>query len=211
MNWRIKRLIDWLGELKPFYFAMIPVLLAAVSIYFLNASEPSIRISGLLLQIIGIGSVIWGISKTRSHFGHPSSINIFLAWLRRFPLIRRNAYIEPEGINLGASLVGVKLTSVFTPNPDAALDERLKVIEKGIETLQNRIGDTEHQIDQYQSTTDGKILVEERTRKNEDKKIMSSIESFSTGGLYISAIGALWLFVGVVLSTASPEISRLLG
>lgn len=208
MNWRLKRLIEWLWELKFFYYSIIPVLLAVLAIYFFNASEPSIRLTGLMLQVLGIGSVIWGISKTRSHFGHPSSISIFVAWLRRFPLIRRNACIEPEGITTDFSIVSGRLTSIFTPTPDAVLDERLKGIEKGIEILQERIGGAENQIDQYKSTIEGKILAEAHARKSEDMEIMLNIESSSTGGLYISAIGALWLFVGVILSTASQELTK---
>lgn len=210
MNWQIKRLLAWLAEPKALYFALIPVLLGFGVIYCFNASEPSIRISGLILQALGIGTVIWGISETRSQFGHPSSISIFLAWLNRFPLKRQIGYFQPDGITMSSSIVGARGTSIFIPTPDAPLDERLKTIENGLETLQDRIEGAESQIDQHQSTTNGKILAEAHTRESEDGKIMASIESSSTGGLYISAIGALWLFVGVVLSTAAPEISKLL-
>jgi hypothetical protein len=36
------------------------------------------------------------------------------------------------------------------------------------------------------------------------------LEATATGGVHISAMGAVWLFVGVTLSTAGIEISRAL-
>jgi hypothetical protein len=36
------------------------------------------------------------------------------------------------------------------------------------------------------------------------------LEASGTGGVHISAIGASWLFVGVILSTAAIEIAELL-
>lgn len=51
---------------------------------------------------------------------------------------------------------------------------------------------------------------EERTRKSETEAIRKELEATGTGGVHISAIGASWLFVGVVLSTAAVEISKCL-
>jgi len=54
------------------------------------------------------------------------------------------------------------------------------------------------------------LMGEEHTRKIEDDAIRERLEATGTGGVHISAIGAAWLFVGVVLSTAAIEIANLL-
>ncbi len=51
---------------------------------------------------------------------------------------------------------------------------------------------------------------EEQIRQAEDTVIRKRLEATGTGGVHISAIGASWLFVGVVLSTAGVEIAELL-
>lgn len=51
---------------------------------------------------------------------------------------------------------------------------------------------------------------EEQTRQAEDNANRAKLEATGTGGVHISAIGASWLFVGVVLSTAGVEIAELL-
>lgn len=208
MGWhRTSRLFSWFGELRLLYLAGLYVLLGLSLIWCFEASEKNIRLVGLALQVLGIGTVIWGISATRRQFGHPPVIRLVLSWFRRFPLIRRPAYLQPEGISSGASVVGGRLVTVFTPNPSAPLEERLVHIEQGLATLQKRIEGAESQIDRESSIAHGKVLVESRTREAADKEIMSALESSSTGGIHISAIGALWLFVGVILSTASHELA----
>jgi hypothetical protein len=54
------------------------------------------------------------------------------------------------------------------------------------------------------------IKSEAHTREAEDRILHKKLEATGIGGVHISAIGALWLFVGVVLSTAALEISNLL-
>lgn len=51
---------------------------------------------------------------------------------------------------------------------------------------------------------------EEQSRQEEDSAIRKKLEATGTGGVHISAIGASWLFVGVILSTAADKISELL-
>lgn len=198
--------MSWLGELRYAYLAVVYVLLGLSIIYSLGASERSIRLVGGGLQILGIGTVVWGISLTREQFGHQPIYAWFYSWLRRFPLIRRTAYIRAEGIMPSISMSG-RLTAVFTPNSNATVEERLLAIEQGMDTVQKRIGAAEAQIDQEIRETHSKIAVEARARESADRQTMSALESASTGGIHVSAIGALWLFAGVILSTASPELS----
>src|SRR5690606_7263523 len=126
---------------------------------------------------------------------------------RRFPLLRRKVSLSAEGVNIGLSATGGRLTSVFVPNPDVPLRERLSHIEKGIEMVQTRVAGAERQLDRHKGEVDGQMKAESRKREEEDRNVLKSLELSSTGGLYISAIGAFWLFFGVVLSTASREIS----
>jgi len=204
--WRFRALFSWLGELRYAYLAVLYVLLGASIVYCFGASERSIRFVGGGLQVLGIGTVAWGISLTRKQFGHQPIYVWFYSWLRRCPLIRRTAHLNGSGITMGISVSG-RLTEVFTPSPDASVEERLSAVERGMGTVQKRIGHAEAQIDQEIRDTHNKIAVEARAREGGDRETMSALESASTGGVHVSAIGALWLFVGVILSTASSELS----
>jgi len=99
------------------------------------------------------------------------------------------------------------VSQVFRFDASASIDDRIANIEKGIEILQERIKNTEQQIDREKRALEDAIKMEKRSREGADSELLKKLEVASTGGIYISAIGALWLFVGVVLSSASPEIS----
>jgi hypothetical protein len=198
--------MSWLGELRYAYLAVAYVLLGLSIIYSFGASERSIRFVGGGLQLLGIGTVVWGISVTRKQFGRQPIHMWLYSWLRRFPLIPRTGYVRANGIMPSISARG-RITAVFTPNSNASVEERLLAIEQGIDTVQNRIGAAEAQIDHEIREAQSKIAVEAKVREGADRQTMSALESASTGGVHVSAIGALWLFVGVLLSTASPELS----
>ncbi|HWG87943.1 MAG TPA: hypothetical protein VN679_09200 [Candidatus Acidoferrales bacterium] len=200
-------MLSWLREPLYVYFAVVYVALGIAIIYSCGNTERAIRLVGGALQIMGLSTVIWGIAATRKQFGHTSGLRLAASWFRRCPIVRRTAYLEPDGITVGASLIGIRLTSVFTPKPDLSFAERLTVIEKGILTVQQRVSDAESQMDQERGNTHGKIAAETNARERGDKEVMKQLEGASTGGVYISAIGTLWLFAGLVLSTASPELA----
>jgi hypothetical protein len=92
----------------------------------------------------------------------------------------------------------------------STLDARVEALEKNVVAIHERITQTQHEMDgEFRRVTEA-IEGEKHLRKSEDLAIREKLEATSTGGVHISAIGALWLFVGVTLSTAAPEIAALL-
>jgi hypothetical protein len=69
---RLKAVWLWLVEARHAWLAGA-VICAALFISFRpHTTESVIRLTGLILQLLGIGTVIWGISETRALFGHAS-------------------------------------------------------------------------------------------------------------------------------------------
>lgn len=52
-----------------------------------------------------------------------------------------------------------------------------------------------------------KVSTESQHRMSEDEALAKKLESTATGGVHITAMGAVWLFVGVSLSTAGTELA----
>jgi hypothetical protein len=69
----------------------------------MGATERAFRITGLVLQLCGISSIIWGISETRALFGHASLAAKIKAWFQRFPLHRRRVVFAAVGESLAAA------------------------------------------------------------------------------------------------------------
>ncbi|HEX7677591.1 MAG TPA: hypothetical protein VF713_05665, partial [Thermoanaerobaculia bacterium] len=74
--------------------------------------------------------------------------------------------------------------------------------------LHDRITATEHEFDeQLRKSKDG-LAAEAAARQGEVEQIRKMLDTTATGGVHITAIGATWLFIGVVLSTAAPELAN---
>lgn len=77
-------------------------------------------------------------------------------------------------------------------------------------SIHERITQTQHEIDVESNKAADAFTREEQLRASEDRAIREKLEATGTSGVHISAIGALCLFVGVILSAAAPEISAFL-
>lgn len=100
------------------------------------------------------------------------------------------------------------VTHSTPPNP--TVNDRLDALEKNIGALHDRVGATQKEMDEEVSKLKTSVSDEARQREQEDQGNRKLVEMTATGGVHISAIGAVWLFVGVVLSTAGVEIAATL-
>src|SRR5439155_20294170 len=175
-----------------------------------GTSEPLVRLTGLVLQVLGIGTVIWGISETRALFGYPSIFNKTKSWLLRFPLVRRDIVLTAGTAEI--ALVGDQMRAhgISGVGPNATVETRLDALEKNIIAIHQRITETQREIDEEVHRAKTALENEQTARQHEDAAIRKMLEATGTGGVHISAIGASWLFVGIILSTAAPEIAEVL-
>lgn len=207
---RIKYLWSWLVEARFAWLALGVIAAALMVALRSHTPEPVIRLTGLVLQLLGIGTVIWGISETRALFGHPSFAKKAKSWLERFPLRRRNIVIAAGAGSLAAITGKARGYATQGPGPNPTIEARIEALEKNISLIHERISGTEKEMDEEFRKTVEALKNEEQQRHAEDNSIREKLEATGTGGVHISAIGASWLFVGVVLSTAAVEIAEFL-
>jgi hypothetical protein len=207
---RFKAIWSWLAEARYAWESAAVICVALIISLRPHTTEPVIRLTGLVLQLCGIGTVIWGISETRALFGHPSFSSKTKAWLSRFPILRRNVVLSVNSCT--HILVSGKATAYVTHGVGAnpTIEARLDALEKNVTSIHERISQTQKEMDEeFHKITDA-VKREEQLRHAEDNAIRGKLEATGTGGVHISAIGASWLFVGIILSTAATEIAALL-
>jgi hypothetical protein len=204
----LKRVADWIAKARLLWLAVGVVVAAGIVALRPGTSEPIVRWTGLILQLLGIATVIIGIEQTRRLFNHPSLLSIAKAWLGEFPPYKRNIVIGAAAGSFG--IAGAKARGYVTSNPpsNASIEDRVASLERNVGHLNKRIDDAFQELDKTQSEQTAALEKEKQERVAEDTKIASKLEMSDTGGLHISAIGALWLFVGVTLGTGSVEIAK---
>ena len=176
-----------------------------------NTPEPVIRLTGMVLQLLGIATVIWGISTTRALFGRPPVLQKIKTWLSSFPM-RRNVVIQATSFgSLGTGSTRAWAYGTHGAGENPTTESRLNALEKNIGSIHERINQGRAETDKELADLCSTIRSESSTRQSEDTSIRAQLESTGTGGVHISAIGAAWLFFGVILSTAGVEIAKLIG
>jgi hypothetical protein len=207
---RLKAVWPWLVEARHASLGAAVICVALVISLRPHTTEPVIRLTGLVLQPLGIGAVIWGISETRALFGHASLTSKARGWLGRFPLLRRNIVVAAGGVALSVAVGKGRAHVTHGPGENPTIETRLEALEKNVISIHERISQTQKEMDEELGKTADALKREEQSRQAEDRAIREKLEATGTGGVHISAIGASWLFVGVTLSTAATELAQLL-
>ncbi|QLC74119.1 hypothetical protein LPB260_25825 [Pseudomonas sp. LPB0260] len=207
LSW-LKAIWKWIKQANHLWRAL-SVAILSVAYINLNPDEQSIRITGLILQVLGIFTVAWGIKETRELFGQPSLITKGLQWLKNFP---------PYGgrVNSGSghatfrAMTGNSRGCTSLPiDENSSIEDRLAAIETNINHIYKRIHETEISLDKQEKSMIEAISQETLLRELADSETHKKLEASSTGGLHISATGALWLLLGVTMSTAPNELLTL--
>src|SRR5690606_360984 len=135
----------WVKQANHLWRALSVAILSIVYIS-LNPDEQSIRITGLVLQILGILTVAWGIKETRELFGHPSFKTKGIQWFKQFPPYGGRVNTGSAHGSLG-TLTGRARGYTSTPiDKNSSIEERLAAIESNLNHINERISQTENNL-----------------------------------------------------------------
>ena len=84
----LKQVAKWLARLRIVAVAFAPVFATFIYLLLFSWTEPHIRWAGLGLQLAGVLSVACGVASTRKQFGHPSTIDRAMTFIREWPRYR---------------------------------------------------------------------------------------------------------------------------
>jgi len=176
-------------------------------------SEKAFRLSGMLLQLGGVLTVVWGILKTRADFGQPTVRSQFQHRLADFPSFHpRTITASMNGVL--PSLVGEAYGySTHGPSPDQTVEGRLGYLEKIIKELEVAQGKIHIAVLQAEKKAQQALNAQARQFAGliaDISNISKKIETTATGGVHVSAVGVVLLFVGTIFGAAAPELSYLL-
>ena len=207
---RLKLLPAWLSEAKPFWIAILGLVLALVPSCVLLQTEMALRLAGTALQVAGILAVVFEIWKTRRFFGYKPIHKLIVEWIKRFPLFGKNIIIMAgTGIAHGSAIVSGRGCVVQGALGDT-VDQRLEAIVKNITLIHERIDKFQEEYDISIRDIKGKMKDGNNLTERINQELQKKIEDVGAGGLKITAVGASWIFVGLILAGGSVEIQRLL-
>ena len=207
---RLQNTVTWLFREPRFFWLCICVCAAAVVVMFQQGvTEPAVRLVGLGLQVGGLVTVVWGIVETRQFFGMQSPLEAFRGWVSRFPLHKRPAITAVSATFDGCNTISASGYTSWPIDSTVDLEQRVLMLERNLPLIQERISSVQGEFNRVTQELKGELKSEAQHRLALSQHVQSQLMTYGTGGLHISAIGAVWVFIGTVLGTASPEISGL--
>jgi hypothetical protein len=187
---------------------IIAVVLIALYQQQAYDTEQTFRLAGLVLQVFGTTTVIWAVLRTRKDWGLERLRSISLKWLKRFPKLRRHATLYPNSMQSGSTLDVARLTRALRPlDGELTVDTLATLVTENLQILQDRISAAEQGLETKLLSLNLSLEAADRARKEEAEAIRRELLKSATGSLHISAIGAAWLIVGIILGTAPKEIA----
>ena len=209
LNW-LKRIFFWIWRGKLLWLALIVLIICFFIAFFPEITETRIRLTGLVLQLCGISTVLISISELRKLFNHPTLFTIGKKWLMSFPpycLPKIEGKLNTASGNISSFISGVVLQHRARPN--ATIEERVRVLESNRDNLEHITSELREQITQINRERNEYLLSERQKRERDITGLEIKLEVAETAGKYYSLIGLVWLLIGLIMSTASVEICRL--
>jgi len=200
--------VRWLAEPRLFWIASLVLLLALWVSFRPGTSEIQVRVSGLVLQCLGVSIVALDLYKTRRLFGQPSIVTTLKAWRSRFPRWGRREVTDADTVLVGLSAFAAVERFWSKVDPESSIEERVGVLTRRTEQLNEWLNVAEKTIHSLAREHTGALEREKQLRAEQDEKLQALLEAAETGGLHISFVGLVWLLFGILLSSLPGEIAQ---
>lgn len=175
-----------------------------------GCKEQDVRWIGLLFQVVGFTIVIMQLDTRRKLFKKPSIFSKIENYWRSFPSPFFRT-ISNSGHGIGGVAGSVSVSLRVRPAGNGTLERRIEFLESEIEDLKRQMQETDRYLREYRAESE-KSLDEVREQMREgDNRLERLIDKAFVGGINLEWVGILYFIVGVVLATASSDISLYLG
>ena len=189
---------------QPGWYTLLGLLAAWWVPLWLFTTNPEVhmRWTGMLLQIGGVGTVAWGLSKTRQLFDQLGIWESIVSWVAAIPeQVRAPTAVSASGSMksaLGSLSAGAQ---VHSSQDDKSLEEKVSWLLNEVKRLENLIDDIRSEGKERKKKLEDQIEEEASERESADEDISQQIEEVAIGGLHLEFMGVVWLVVGIVLSS----------
>jgi hypothetical protein len=207
----LRALCSWLGmQAGLAWVAFLPILMVVTSWVMFNG-EVVVRVSGVMLELLGVGITAFGLETTRKNFGKPALLTLVKRWWALRPKWPqpRVAYVSSSTAG-GAATGSVRVWAWTTINPRDPIETQIAALNENAERMRRDLIAIDAKQTQLGNRVDQRFQEVFQAHAQTESSLRQKLESALTDGLMISFIGLIWVVLGVLVATMSPEISCLL-
>lgn len=193
-----------------YWYSIIMVAAVTVTAGMFGWSEKAFRLLGMILQVFGALTAVWGILKTRADFGQQTLRSQLRQWFINFPSFHPRTNKASMNLVSPAAVCEMHGYSAHGPSTDQTAEGRLAHLEKIVNELE--IAQRKTHIAVFQAEKKAQQVLDAYSLQftSAITDVSKKIESTATGGIHVSAMGVVLLIVGTIFGTAASELSYLL-
>jgi len=174
--------------------------------------DDRLRFAGGFLQLLGIYVVVAGMQEKRALFNLDS---LWREQIQFFQALR--SHFRPGVGETTGSVHGVLSTlqgggsasANAVVEPGGSDRARIVALEKAQEVIAVRIAGVEMKLRDESTARTAAIHAERAERDTQDRRLDETIRRAIVGDISFDLAGVIWIFLGIVLATYSPEIAKL--
>jgi hypothetical protein len=201
----------WLGirALWPLWLGILTLVVVWLILLILGCREKDIRLLGMLLQLGGFWTVAKGLRDSGRLFKKPTIRERFARYLNGFPRRRvTNHSLTAQGISVGTMITNGR--AITLPGPDTPLEKRVEMLEERTTNLFSEVGEIGGKLRAQSDEFALKLTEEVTQRKAGHRAFEEQLERAVVGGIHVEWWGVTFFIVGIILSSASPELAGLM-
>lgn len=202
----------WLGihALWPFWFGVFALAAVWTIVFILGCREKDIRLLGMFLQLGGFLTVAKGLRDSGKLFEKPTVRERIALYFKGFPRRRiTNHIFSAQGISAKAMIGSGR--GMVLPGPATPLEKRVDMLEERTKNLFSEVGELGENLRVQSDELTLKITEEATERKAGHRAFEEQLEKAVIGGIHVEWWGVIFFIAGIILASASPELSGLLG
>lgn len=206
LSW-LRRFANWLAGAGLAAIAVCVVAAFFGWAIFGAHGEFANRVLGVALQLLGLITTGFGIRDTRRLFGRPTLLESVRRWLRALPPFQPKSVTLTASAALGLGASGEAYVS--RGSGTGSVEDRLAAIEENLKALREIVFAKAAALENKTRELKQEIQEETGQRTAEDRRIEMLMRSANTDGLWLAAVGLLWIAAGIVLATFPTELAAL--
>jgi hypothetical protein len=202
--------LHWIAEPKAGWITSAGIVIALAIPACVASRDDHLRYSGLMLQLLGIGTVAMGVRDKGRIFGKITMWQWAHSWFRRVPKWhRKSVTLEVDSVS-HAHMASSASVWQWRNIPDSLpLEDKLKLVNENLETLKTQWQASEKRQGEVIRTLQTAVDTERTTRETALTQVTTRLNELGSGGLRMEAMGLAWLITGVVFATIPQELAKL--
>lgn len=200
----------WAHEGRIGWATVLLLFAGAGWLYAASPTQSTVRLTGFFYELIGIVVVFIEIAKASGRNKLTPLHKRMAAYLHRVPLMPQERNVVLAGATAILSLGGMRAQATVGLPPGSPLEKRVDVLERNVKDLDDRIEAVDGRVEAEERARAAAIAAERSARESAVSTLDGKIRDVEIGGLDLSLFGVFFLFAGMVLTTATPEVCWLL-